>query len=208
MDFFMSKIPAYLSCRNKIWYFYYRIPTLIRKRYTLAGQFIRKSLHTSNKREAIFLSRDYMVQIMTDEKNLRELEESIERHNDMMSIGRKLVDEYNAVMKYGNHSEINDFYAHMTEYQSEAFRYASERIDQEIMQSGECSIFCVTVYASQMSTELSGSRSQLREWAYKHARRRSWLLLERVCEMHDFHTGTTYQSSSSLSSLPAKNIAN
>lgn len=46
----------------------------------------------------------------------------------------------------------------------------------------EYSKFCVTVYTSQPTTWVSGSRSQLREWAYNHARRRSWLLLERVCE--------------------------
>jgi hypothetical protein len=47
-------------------------------------------------------------------------------------------------------------------------------------------VFCVTIYDSPITTQVNGSGSQLREWAFKHARRRSWLPLEWINENHHF----------------------
>ena len=105
MGFFMSRIPTYLHCRNNIWYFHYRIPTCIRKRYTIKKQFIRKSLHTSDGREAILLSRNYMAMVMANEKKLLDMETSIERHDDLIAIGRRIHEEYEAIQKNGDHKK-------------------------------------------------------------------------------------------------------
>ncbi|MGR0480953.1 MAG: DUF6538 domain-containing protein [Candidatus Electronema sp. V4] len=42
--------------RHGVWYFNYRIPALIRKKYGITKQFIRKSLRTDNVYEAVKLS--------------------------------------------------------------------------------------------------------------------------------------------------------
>lgn len=52
--------------RNGIWYFNYRIPTAVRKRHGITSQFIRKSLRTSNTRQAVLLSKEYISMLMGD----------------------------------------------------------------------------------------------------------------------------------------------
>ena len=84
------------------------------------------------------------------------------------------------------------------------FENQKELKEVNIKESRERSVFCVTVYASQASTVLSGSRNKLLRQACLLAHSWSWLLLEQVGEMHHFHTGTAYQSSNSISSLPVK----
>ena len=143
MDFFMPKIPTYLFCRNKIWYFYYRIPTSLRGRLRITKKFFRKSLHTTHKREAIILSRHYIGLIMTDEKWLQDQESKIASHTDLMAIGRRLIEEYEKVMKYGDHYQVNDFWPHLSDYELEAFKYASEMLGREkVQQEQETSWLC------------------------------------------------------------------
>ncbi len=66
----MPTVPSYLMSRNGIWYFNYRIPSAVRKRHNLKKIFIRRSLRTTNMREAVLLSRDFISMVMGDENNI------------------------------------------------------------------------------------------------------------------------------------------
>lgn len=62
----MPSIPTYLMSRNGIWYFNYRIPTAVRKLHGIKSQFIRRSLRTSDTRQAVLLSKEYLSMLMGD----------------------------------------------------------------------------------------------------------------------------------------------
>jgi len=150
----MSSVPTYLMSRNGIWYFNYRVPSFLRNRYNIQKLFIRKSLRTTNVREAIKVSRKYTFLIVDNtmdnkkpitgrmkisgqfrandqERKLRELEDDQEILNDALVIGRKIAEEYEDAFKKGKRHEQIDFWKQYSEYEYECYRYAVDKNNEE-----------------------------------------------------------------------------
>jgi len=122
--------------RNGVWYFNYRIPSSIRNRYNVKKRFIRKSLHTKNIREAVRLSRKYWYLIMdgrNDHKisKIDLMEQEIADHTDKMVIGRKVLDEYENTMKYGDSAEQSEFWNIRSEHEYDCYRLAVDQACKE-----------------------------------------------------------------------------
>ncbi len=150
----MPSVPTYLMSRNGIWYFNYRIPSFLRNRYNIQKLFIRKSLRTTNVREAIKVSRKYTCLVMDNnmgnkkpitgrmkisgqfrandqERKLRELEDDQEILNDALVIGRKIAEEYKDAFNKGKRHEQIDFWKQYSEYEYECYRYAVDKNNEE-----------------------------------------------------------------------------
>ena len=136
----MPTIPTYLMNRNGIWYFNYRIPSSIRNRYNIQKLFIRKSLRTTNVREAVKLSRKYDEVVMANvekilkllkKSELTEEEQLITAHYDVMAIGKKIVEEYEDTYKNGTYIEQTDFWMGYSKDEYECYRYAVNKISKE-----------------------------------------------------------------------------
>lgn len=140
----MSAVPSFLMSRNGIWYLNYRIPTLIKKRYSINKQFIRKSLRTTDVYEAVKLSRKYTALLMSRKKKgsglmkISAQTECADQQRALMlfggdqdilnfalQIGRRVADEY-------GDREINGTYAEHTEFwmrrEDQSFFFLSGRV--------------------------------------------------------------------------------
>ena len=127
-------IPTYLLCRNNIWYFNYRIPESLRYRIGASKRFIRKSLRTKDVKEAVKLSRDYIFLIMSGKdriSRIEDLEAEMERSDDMLSLGYKVLEEYLETETYGNHIEKDAFWKYRSRYEFECYQKAVEAIEAE-----------------------------------------------------------------------------
>ncbi len=148
----MPAIPTYLMCRNGIWYFSYRIPNFLRKRYNIKKVFIRRSLRTHDVHEAILRSKKYSWLIMGKKKktterkknldcndneiiqqmsNLDDLEAQIELYDDALLIGRQIVAEYENVNKNGTYAEKTEFWMSYSQYEYNCYRLALDNIHKE-----------------------------------------------------------------------------
>jgi hypothetical protein len=126
----MSSAPTYLMSRNGIWYFNYRIPSSIRRRYNIQKLFFRKSLKTKDVRQAVKLSHKYTWMILDKSMSLNkkidqgppdELEREIQKHTDSLVIGRKILKNYNHTMENGTYIEQTDFWMGYSQYEYECW---------------------------------------------------------------------------------------
>lgn len=121
--------------RNGVWYFNYRIPSSIRNRYNVKKRFIRKSLRTKKIREAVRRSREYWYLIMDDNdhkmNNIDQMEQYMADHADKLAIGRKVVEEYENTMKYGDSAEQSEFWKIRSKYEYECFQCATVQLAKE-----------------------------------------------------------------------------
>jgi len=91
-------------------------------------------LHTSDIRQAVKLSREYSYLIMADKKEasrIEEFEAEIERHDDMMAVGLKILKEYEETQKFGTHYQKTDFWTIHSRHEYECYRYAVDKIEKE-----------------------------------------------------------------------------
>ena len=65
------------------------------------------------------------------EKKLMQLEGDQEVLNDALLIGRKIVEEYEAVQKNGTFAQQTDFWMEYSEYEYECYRFAVDQINKE-----------------------------------------------------------------------------
>ncbi len=164
----MSSAPTYLMSRNGIWYFNYRIPSSIRRRYNIQKLFFRKSLKTKDVRQAVKLSHKYTWMILDKSMSLNkkidqgppdELEREIQKHTDSLVIGRKILKNYNHTMENGTYIEQTDFWMGYSQYEYECWRMAvdeaNEKQRREEQEKIEKTKKFATIFAKEISETLS-----------------------------------------------------
>jgi len=92
-----------------------------------------------------------MAMVMADEKKLLELEASIERHDDLITVGRRVHEEYEVVQKYGDHAAKNDFIATLKPFELEALQYATKVLSEEDEQDKQKQLNDLKVYGKELA---------------------------------------------------------
>ncbi|MEA3470061.1 MAG: hypothetical protein U9R57_17795 [Thermodesulfobacteriota bacterium] len=98
-----------------------------------------------------------MAMVMADEKKLLDMEASIERHDDMMALGRRILEEYEAVQKDGHHAEKNDFIVMLKPFELEALQYVSKVLSEEDEQNKQNQMNDLKVYGKELAGIISNN---------------------------------------------------
>ncbi|MGR0480955.1 MAG: DUF6538 domain-containing protein [Candidatus Electronema sp. V4] len=144
----MPAVPSYLMSRHGVWYFNYRIPALIRKKYGITKQFIRKSLRTDNVYEAVKLSRKYTSLLMSsrsqgsglmkisgqinssDQERILMLTEGSQDILDYaLDIGKKIAECYSTNEINRSYTEQTEFWKQYSEYEYECYRLTVDKFN-------------------------------------------------------------------------------
>lgn len=93
--------PSYLLLRNGVYYFHYRVPEHLRHRHG-RRKFIRKSLHTSNRKQAlqqvrsmwVILNQERTINMTTPNTSIEEIEAQIAMQASLYTRGKTLYEIY------------------------------------------------------------------------------------------------------------------
>ena len=140
-----KKIASYVYLRNGVYYFQLRLKRNDARHHEFKSGLIRKSLKTSNYREAVNKARLLWFENMTNKKTSIETQDEIEKiaqyDADLYSRGKEL---YNTYLKLdaGDENVVDEFFAaefgtsgYSQKFDMEAFEYYSKQQDKNIQVS-------------------------------------------------------------------------